>query len=110
VYDYGRKDKNGNERELHIEKALKVTNLKKFEPITFDGCLGQCEYFTVTKHVINGEMALFADETSFHCVTCVKGVGFIENMEIKQGDSCFIPADYGKYTVNGKTEIILIKV
>ena len=30
VYDYGRKDKNGNERELHIDKALKVTNLNKF--------------------------------------------------------------------------------
>lgn len=47
VYDYGRKDKNSNERELHIGKALKVTNLHKFESISFDGSLGQCEYFTV---------------------------------------------------------------
>ena len=31
VYDYGRKDKDGKERELHVEKALKVTNLKKHE-------------------------------------------------------------------------------
>ena len=29
VYDYGRKDKNGKERELHVDKALKVTNLSK---------------------------------------------------------------------------------
>ncbi len=28
VYDYGRKDKNGNERELHVDKALKVTSLE----------------------------------------------------------------------------------
>ena len=107
VYDYGRKDKNGNERELHIEKALKVTNLKKFEPITFDGCLGKCEYFTVKKHVINGEMALFAGKTSFQCVTCVKGNGFIEDMEIKQGDSFFVPANYGNYTIKGSLELIV---
>ena len=47
VYDYGRKDKNGNERELHIDNALKVTNLNKLTPITFDNCLGKCEYFIV---------------------------------------------------------------
>ena len=110
VYDYGRKDKNGNERELHIEKALKVTNLKKFEPITFDGCLGQCEYFTVTKHVINGEMTLFTDETSFNCVTCVKGNGFIEDMKIKQGDSFFIPANYGSYMIKGACDCIVTEI
>ena len=31
VYDYGRKDKDGKERELHVDKALKVTNLKKLD-------------------------------------------------------------------------------
>ena len=31
VYDYDRRDKNGNPRELHVEKALKVLNLSKYE-------------------------------------------------------------------------------
>ena len=62
VYDYGRKDKNGNERELHIEKALKVTNLNKFEPITIENCLGKCEYFTVEKYEIGDEKKLCTDE------------------------------------------------
>ena len=110
VYDYGRKDKNGNERELHIEKALKVTNLKKFEPITFEDCLGKCEYFTVEKYMVDGEQAFYADEKSFQCITCVKGKGFIEEMEIKQGDSYFIPANFGKYRLNGQMEIILTKI
>ena len=110
VYDYGRKDKNGNERELHIEKALKVTNLNRFMPIIFEGCLGKCEYFTVRGYEIDGEMQLSTDEKSFQCVTCVKGNGFIEEMEIKQGDSYFIPADYGKYTIKGKIKIILTKM
>ena len=110
VYDYGRKDKNGNERELHIEKALMVTNLRKFEPITFEDCLGKCEYFTVKKHVINSEIVLYADETSFQCVTCVKGSGYIEDIEIKQGDSFFVPANYGSYNIKGKIEFIETKV
>ena len=110
VYDYGRKDKNGNERELHIDKALKVTNLRKFEPISFDDCLGKCEYFTVRKYEINGEKQLIADETSFQCVTCVKGNGYIEDIEIKQGDSFFVPANYGSYKIKSDCEIILTKV
>ena len=109
VYDYGRKDKNGNERELHIDKALKVTNLNKFEPITFEDCLGKCEYFTVQKYEIDSEWLSFTDEKSFQCLTCVKGNGFIENMEIKQGDSYFIPADFKEYILKGKMEIILTK-
>lgn len=110
VYDYGRKDKNGCERELHIDKALKVTDLNKFEPITFKDCLGKCEYFTVQKYEIESEQQLSTDEKSFHCLTCVKGNGFIENMEIKQGDSFFVPANYGKYVIKGKINIIMIKI
>ena len=81
MYDYGRKDKNGNERELHIDKASKVTNLNKFIPITFKHCLGKSEYFTVQKYEIDGEK-LSTSEKAFHCLTCVKGNGFIEDMEI----------------------------
>ena len=110
VYDYGRKDKDGKTRELHIEKALKVTSLRKFEPIIFADCLGKCEYFTVEKHEINGRKEMFVDESSFHCVTCVNGNGFIQDIELQQGDSFFIPANFGGYSLKGKLEIILTKV
>ena len=110
VYDYGRKDKNGQTRELHIDKALKVTSLQKFEPITFTDCLGKCEYFTVQKYAIDGEMQLRTDEKSFQCVTCVKGNGVIEDIEIRQGDSFFVPANFGEYRIKGKMEVILMKV
>ena len=110
VYDYGRKDKNGNERELHIEKALKVTNLNKFKPITFDDCLGKCEYFTVHKYEIDGKLELTANEKSFHCITCIKGNGFIGDVEIEQGDSFFVSANYGTYRLDGNLEIVLTKI
>ena len=60
VYDYGRKDKDGRERELHIEKALSVMNCKKTEirDLTSPGPvlpengaerLASCPYFTVER-------------------------------------------------------------
>lgn len=110
VYDYGRKDKNGKERELHVEKALKVTNLNKFEPVTFDDCLGKSEYFTVYKYVIKGEWTSSTDGSSFHCVTCVKGQGRIDGETIREGDSFFVSADYGKYAIDGDLEIVLTRV
>lgn len=110
VYDYGRKDKNGNERELHIEKALKVTNLNKFQPIVFNDCLGKCEYFTVKKTNIKGETSLQTDEKSFACITCVKGQGEIDGQIIQTGDSYFIPANYGAFTLKGNMEVIETKI
>ena len=87
-----------------------MTNLNKFVPITFEDCLAQCKYFIVQKYEINGEKQLFVDEKSFQCVTCVKGGGFIENIKINQGDSFFIPASYGNYTIDGELEIVSTKV
>lgn len=37
VYDYNRKDKNGNMRPLHIEKAVDVINFRAFENVTNGG-------------------------------------------------------------------------
>ena len=109
VYDYGRKDKNGKERELHVDKALKVTSLEKFTPITFKDCLGKSEYFTVTKIDLDGEKDMFNDGNSYALITCVDGNAKIDGKEINKGDSYFIPANYGKYLLSGKAELILTK-
>ena len=48
LYDYGRKDKNGNVRELHVKQALAVANLNKFRNKKFYfNILGKCRYFKV---------------------------------------------------------------
>ena len=111
VYDYGRKDKNGNERELHIDKALRVTKLQKHENKTPAGnTLGVSKYFNVTKICINGSAEQTATEKSFHCITCVKGSGAIDGQSITAGDSFFVPANYGKYTLSGEMEIIMTDI
>ena len=116
VYDYGRKDKNGKERELHVDKALKVTTLTKYEyePLqakTEQGdLLGLSRYFTTTSVKVAGEKKLFADKNSFKCVLCVKGEGAIDGQKVNLGDSYFVPAGYGEFALTGDMQIILAEV
>ena len=110
VYDYGRKDKNGSERELHIEKALQVTKLTKHKntPLTGD-TLGASKYFTVKKLCVKNEV-LRADNKTFQCLTCVKGQGEIDGQALQTGDSFFVPANFGEYTLKGDMEIIMTEI
>ncbi len=116
VYDYGRKDKNGNERELHVEKALKVTNLSKYEykPLTFateqGTLLGMSRYFTTTSVKVQGEKRLTVDENSFKCVTCVTGGGKIDGKAVALGDSYFLPAGCGEVLISGNMQLIVAEV
>jgi mannose-6-phosphate isomerase len=115
VFDYNRKDANGNTRELHVDKAKKVTNLNKFTPkqlvaSTSKGeVLGISKYFTATKLVVSNPMKL-TTFNSFCCVTCMGGHVDIENISLTKGESAFIPASYGKYEISGNATLILTEV
>ncbi len=116
VYDYGRKDKNGNERELHVEKALKVTTLQKYEyqplalPTEQGTLLGASRYFTTTLVQVEGEKTLKADKGSFKCFTCVEGGGSINGEKIALGDSYFVTAGDGEITLCGRMKLVLAQV
>lgn len=126
VYDYARKDKDGNLRPLHIEKAIDVTKCKtpshSIKPIgekikTVSGTsqlLTECELFRVSEYKINGKEELFADENSFVSVIVTEGNGKIKNsgeeLEIKKGDSLFVSAGSGKIEFDGNINIIVTTV
>ena len=116
VYDYGRKDKNGNERELHVEKALKVTNLNAFSPKencltnSYGKLLGLSKYFTVTELNITGKTEIELDSSSFKCLTCVKGEGTVGSEPIKAGYSRLITAEDGKFEINGEMTVIMTEI
>ena len=60
MYDYDRKDKFGNKRELHVDKAIDVVDVKKYEPFVSDSkdvpegaeILVSCKYFECYKYVL----------------------------------------------------------
>ena len=110
VYDYDRVDKNGNKRELHIEKALKVIDLNKYEIDDKNPkILAKTKYFTSILTEIDGEKTIKSDETSFINIVVVKGVGKVGEYDAKLYDSFFLCAN-SEVTIKGKLHLILTKM
>ena len=113
VYDYDRRDKNGNARELHIEKALDVTTLAPAKEYKAENekMLAKCKYFTVEKLCLNGTEEIVLSEDSFRSIIVLSGKGKLKvgekELEIIKGDSIFIPAQNGMARVEGELEAII---
>ena len=123
VYDYNRLGKDGKPRELHVEDALNVIvnrTDEEIEKIRFstnaknDNLLASCEFFNVEKFFIQKEKQFSTNAESFNSVLCLDGDGEIhyneESFHISKGDSYFIPAGIGTYTITGSLEIIISRI
>ncbi|WP_026669094.1 type I phosphomannose isomerase catalytic subunit [Butyrivibrio sp. AE3006] len=116
VYDYGRRDKDGNLRELHVEKALDVTDTDPAPRIPRpEPHIGQCKYFTVDKVALSGSLTdtLSGEVTaeSFLHILVLEGEGVITNgndkVDYKKGDSLLLPAGSGRYEIKGQLEAVM---
>lgn len=116
VYDFGRVGADGKPRELHIEQAVRVSNLtpmkKEQDKITkvsgncSETLLSTCPYFEASKIEIDGQYS-FIPKDSFVCVFVIEGSGEINGEAFGQYDTFFVPADMGKVTLTGKFTAIL---
>ncbi len=119
VYDYGRVGKDGKKRDLHIEKALAVTNCV---PIVRDKSsyphVADCDYFTVDKLNLDGRVMKKLEgnvsEESFASILILDGKGTIsdagETLEFKKGDSFFLSAGSGNYRVEGSCDALITTI
>ena len=126
VFDYNRTGLDGKPRELHVAKAVDVTNCAVPEgslepegmPVKHDGyvsiLLSECPYFTMTSVDVETLYADDADETSFVSLIVLDGNGKIkcgdEEYDIKKGDSIFIPAASGSYYVSGNVKLLQSRI
>ena len=126
IYDYGRVGADGKPRPLHVEKACEVTELvpPKY-PTTAEGkhvdigggtmtLLRSCEYFNVNKLELDGAATLTASDKSFNSILVLDGECTItaggESVTAKKGDSVFVDAGTGDYTVSGRGELIVTDI
>lgn len=128
IYDYGRRDQNGNLRELHVEHALNVVDTT-LVPKCCDGedleqqLLCECKYFFVEKYKVEEEVILNFSEASFVGIVILDGEGTIsvksssletdqeeQTLEFKKADTFFIPARRGVVRVTGKCEFVRVEV
>lgn len=128
MYDYDRRDKFGNPRELHVAKALDVVDTKAYVKDNNSEVmleenenysqerLVQCKYFECFKYEIFKEVKLVVDEASFISVLFIAGEGTIteeasgESMSYKAGDSFFISAGKRTVTISGNGKCIVTHV
>ncbi len=110
LYDYLRKDKFGNYRELHIDKALDVIDYSKYnKPVINSDLLMDCKYFTVRRVNINKEMELNANGDSFISFTFLEGKGMVDDLPYKKFDTFFLP--YGKKClIKGDGKVIVSQI
>ena len=126
VYDYGRVGKDGKPRQLHIDKALAVTELevpqatsdKMVDIDLFPNMdvklLAECKYFKVYHSSLHGDSTMHAGEDSFQCLTVLDGAlkltGNGESLTVDKGRTVFVPAGLGNYQLQGQAEFILSKL
>ena len=121
LYDYDRRDKFGNPRELHLSKALDVLSYDRYVPEglnTVTDALGQkqirCKYFETTISEVDGSITMQLDDDSFHAMVCIRGSGTVEiegeSVEISAGESIFIPASKNPLIVKGQLSVVTTKI
>ena len=119
IYDYKRKDKDGNYRELHTQLASEsidytvLPNYRtEYEPAKNEGVqIAECPYFTTAVYDLTEPMTLdYSELDSFVILIAVKGEGTItadgEEMEFKKGDTILLPATTGEVKISGEVKFL----
>ncbi len=114
IYDFKRKDKNGNYRELHTQLASESIDYTVHDNYRVDyECLknegvqvATCPYFTTAVYDLTEPMILdYSELDSFVILIGVKGAGKLicegEEMSFQMGDTVLLPATTKEVKVEG---------
>ncbi len=121
VSDYGRLGADGKPRELHIDKALEVTETSK--PVNPYGAVGdiipksfgterilaECEYFKAKSLMLYGETELFSTDSFISLLVLDGEIEMKYNSDRLRaviGDSIYIPYNF-KTKISGNAELII---
>lgn len=134
MYDYGRVDKTGKRRPLHVEKALEVADLKgspeprqpmrvlRFRRGYATDLLCRCKYFMVERMLLNTECCrelarIRTGGNSFQVLLCMEGCGVVsfgegrqaDSINFYRGDCMFLPADSLEVRIHGKAQMLKVE-
>lgn len=129
LYDYNRKDILGITRELHIEKALDVVDMRsssepkqplrvlKYEQGIASELLCRCKYFEVYRMIVNTErrqrVSYSSDVDGYRVLLCIGGCGVIsfrnDNIYFFKGDCIFVPANSERMSILGQAQFLDVR-
>jgi len=121
LYDFERKDAEGNTRELHVELALdainynKVDTQKKYETkANTSNVVVDCPYFTTNFIPLENKVEVSKSGETFTVYMCIEGTFEIEydgfKQSYKKGDTVLVPAEINAFILNGKASILEIYI
>lgn len=117
VYDYHRKQKDGSERQLHVQQSIDVTKVpadiaQQNDFVSSDlengsrTTLIESEFFTVDKYDLNGKNTIINDKP-FQMVSVIEGSGTLDTMEVKKGDNFVICSDQQETILDGTMQVMI---
>jgi mannose-6-phosphate isomerase len=114
LYDYGRRDAQGQTRELHVDKALEVVDLRPGEhakvvpdSLTHNGeRLVACEHFVMERWRVTGRQAFAVDPARFETLTVIEGALTLAweagEVALGWGATVFVPATVPRFALAGE--------
>lgn len=124
VYDYSRVDARGKPRELHIEKALDVTNFGrhaggKVTPLSLraEGAarslLAACRYFAAERWECSEKCEILPDAVRFELMVVLEGAGTLSwpdsAARYHRGECWLVPASQGHLEVRPEAPTSLLR-
>ncbi len=121
LYDFDRKDAQGNTRELHVDLALEAINYNKVDTfkeytkeVNKSNLIVDCPYFTTNFLPLDGEKTMLKTGETFTVFMCIEDSFEMEYNKIKynykKGDTVLIPAAMNEFVLSGKASILEIYI
>jgi mannose-6-phosphate isomerase len=121
LYDFDRKDAQGNTRELHVDLALDAINYNKVETqkkydkkINTSNVVVDCPYFTTNFIPLENKIEVVKSGETFTVYMCIEGNFEIEyngfNQSYKKGDTVLVPAEIYQFVLSGNASILEIYI
>lgn len=129
VYDWDRVDKNGQSRQLHVEKAADVLEYGVEPPVTHSVVLHEekglritrlveCDYFAIDTCIIKTEsMIQHGHAGNPDIAIVIEGEGTLScdvdgneyELKLRQGDAVLVPGDLSAYRITPTEALTLIR-
>lgn len=117
VYDWGRTANRAGLRTLHKEQAMTACDFslvgKSEMPLVLEGAdvirslWPACKFFAAMRVSTHTKAVENTRGDSFHILFCLEGDGSVDGTPVTAGQTLFLTADTGEYTVEGDLSYIL---
>lgn len=117
IFDYNRRDADGNLRTLHTEAARDAIDYNvrddyrnvPSEAVDGTSRIVACDKFAMDLMDVDGEAAIEHDDDSFTALMCIEGELMLGNRHMSTGTTLLVPSAAPTLTLRGKGKVLTFK-